>query len=246
MAGRRLRRAPCHPGAKDGKCGEKPGPQVHLLACRKHRLDEERVAEQRDERREIGQRKKAIGVLAGSRAREPGLDEGTGRGEQEVRQAHGRTQQKQDAADRLLAAVGLPALGRHDRQRRQRGDEQDGVHDRLAPAAELAERMRVRISGEQHNLEEEHAGRPHRGAAAEPRQDQARDQRLHQEQQERRKKDRGRVDHRGLSRRASPVRPRGPYSAQASARAGAFSPPAESAASSRILRARGARGACPG
>src|SRR5262245_45806887 len=66
--------------------------------------------------------------------------------------------------------------------------------------------MRVGIAGEQHHLEKEHARGPHRGAAAEPRQDQARDQRLHEKQQERRQENRRRVDQtRFASSEARPV-----------------------------------------
>src|SRR5262252_8765648 len=82
------------------------------------------------------------------------------------------------------------------------------MHDALeAGRRELAgQQMRVGVAGEQHHLEEQHAGGPYRGAAAEPRQDQARDQRLHQEQQERRQENRRRVDQtRFASSEASPV-----------------------------------------
>jgi hypothetical protein len=71
-----------------------------------------------------------------------------------------------------------------------------GEHQGLdAPARILREQVRVRVPREQQRLEEQHARGPDRGAAAEPRQDQARDQRLHQEQQERRKEDGGAVEH---------------------------------------------------
>ena len=55
------------------------------------------------------------------------------------------------------------------------------------------ERMRIGVAHEQDQLEEHHAERPHDRRAAEPRQDLLGDDRLHQEQQERRKEDRGRV-----------------------------------------------------
>src|SRR3989441_2909145 len=60
----------------------------------------------------------------------------------------------------------------------------------LAPRAEAMGEVGVRVTGEQHALEEHQAGRPHRRRAAEPRQDLLGDDRLNQEQQEGGKEDR--------------------------------------------------------
>src|SRR5205807_10113890 len=62
-----------------------------------------------------------------------------------------------------------------------------------APRAEPMGEVGVRVTGEQHALEEHQAGCPHRRRAAEPRQDLLGDDRLNQEQQEGREEDRRRV-----------------------------------------------------
>ncbi len=120
------------------------------------------------------------------RAHVPGLEKRARRGEQEVGQAHRRAEQQQDAGDGLLAPGRLPALGRCDRQAGHGGRQQDRMHDRLAPSPQLrVERVRIGVAAKQQHLEEQHAGRPHRRAAAEPGQDQPRDERLHQEKKKR-------------------------------------------------------------
>src|SRR5216117_2846811 len=63
----------------------------------------------------------------------------------------------------------------------------------LAPRAEAMGEVGVRVTGEQHALEEHQAGRPHRRRAAKPRQDLLGDDRLNQEQQEGGEEDRRRV-----------------------------------------------------
>src|SRR5207237_6927250 len=72
----------------------------------------------------------------------------------------------------------------------------------LALRAEARCPVGVRIAGEQHALEEDEARRPHPCRAAEPRQDLLGDDRLHQEQQERRQENRRRVRQRGDERKA--------------------------------------------
>src|SRR3989441_3372323 len=63
----------------------------------------------------------------------------------------------------------------------------------LAPRAEAMGEVGVRVTGEQHALEEHQAGRPNRRRAAKPRQDLLGDDRLNQEQQEGGEEDRRRV-----------------------------------------------------
>src|SRR2546430_12775666 len=63
----------------------------------------------------------------------------------------------------------------------------------LAPRAEAMGEVGVRVTGEQHALEEHQAGGPDRRRAAEPRQDLLGDDRLNQEQQEGGEEDRRRV-----------------------------------------------------
>src|SRR2546427_10888780 len=67
------------------------------------------------------------------------------------------------------------------------------MEQRLAPRAEAMREVGVRVTGEQHALEEHQAGGPDRRRAAEPRQDLLGDDRLNQEQQEGGEEDRRRV-----------------------------------------------------
>ena len=79
------------------------------------------------------------------------------------------------------------------------------MQDRLRARRELRRRgVCISVPREQHTLEEQHAGRPHRRCAAEPGQYQARNERLDQKQQKRRQKDRDGVKHEaGRAQRAS-------------------------------------------
>ncbi len=70
--------------------------------------------------------------------------------------------------------------------------------------------MRVGVAGHEKNLEEQHAGRPHRGTAAKPRQDEFRHERLDLEQKKspgknRQRKDRGQPPPRRFGRQAGIV-----------------------------------------
>ena len=107
------------------------------------------------------------------------------------------------AQDRLLVALRLPAARGEDRQAGERHGEQRHVQHRLPARAEARASSRRRRTGEQHALEEHQARGPHRRRAAEPRQDLLGDDRLHQEQQERRQEDRRRVGQRCDQRAAS-------------------------------------------
>src|SRR5688572_3360655 len=127
----------------------------------------------------------------------PELHQRRGRRQQEIRQADGGDEQEQDAPDRLLVALRLPAAGGDDRQAGEGDHEQQHVQHDLPPRPEPGGHVCVGIAGEEHALEKHQAGGPHRGRAAEPRQDLLGDDRLHQEQQERRKEDRPRVRERG-------------------------------------------------
>src|SRR5207237_1902171 len=117
-----------------------------------------------------------------------------------IGKADGGDQEHKNAADRLFVAQGLPAARGDDRQGRERNDEQRHVQQRLAARPQPQRDIGVGVAGEQHALEEDQAGGPDRGRAAEPGQDLLGDDRLHQEQQERRREDRRRVRQRGAQR----------------------------------------------
>ena len=167
----------------------RPRPGLH--ARRDPGLDQERVAQQREHRREVGQREQPIRIAAGKPAREPGLHQRARRRQQEVRQADRRGQQAQDLPDRILVAGGLPERARHDRQQRETHEQQRDVQAHLRAGCQPAhDDVRVQVAQEQRGLEEHEARRPHRGGPAEPRQDLLRDDGLDQEQQERATEDR--------------------------------------------------------
>jgi hypothetical protein len=188
--------APGQPRAAQREQGEQPRPSRHLLAVAEPGLDEQRIADERRKRSNVRKREKAIGIRPRALAREPRLHQRAGGREQQVRQPHRHREQQQDRGDRLVVALRLPRLPGRDRQRGRGGGEQRDVQDRLRPWREArVGPMRVGVAREQQRLEEQHAGGPHRRAAAEPRQDQARDERLHQEQQERRQRDDRGVQH---------------------------------------------------
>ena len=146
------------------------------------RFDQERVAQQRQERPDVRERVEAVGRDAGVRSAEPGLQERSRRGEHQVRQAEAAQQQAEDVGRRRFLAGGLPGFGRGDRQQAERQQEQSEVDRDLRLGTEPADaEMCVRVAAEQKDLKEQHARRPDRGTAAEPRQDEARDQGLDQE-----------------------------------------------------------------
>jgi hypothetical protein len=79
----------------------------------------------------------------------------------------------------------LPLLARGDGQQQEGGPEEGQVEQHLAPGSEQAgAQVRVSVAPDEQHLEEQHARRPHRRAAAEPGQDEAGDERLHQEEEE--------------------------------------------------------------
>ena len=91
-----------------------------LRARRRPWLEQERIADERQHRREIRQREQPVRARAGPRAREPDLDQRARRRQQEVRQADGRREQAQDQPRRALGAGRLPVGARDDRQQRRR------------------------------------------------------------------------------------------------------------------------------
>jgi hypothetical protein len=162
------------------------------------RLDQRRIAEQRDHRGEVRQRVEPVDARRAVLPREPGLHQRAGGREHQVGQADRQRQQQQDPADRLRRVGRLHRLGHGDRQEREAREQQHRVHDRLTARRELADHdVGVEVAGQQRELEEHHAGGPDRGRAAEPRQDLAGDDRLDQEQQERGQRDRGGVQEHG-------------------------------------------------
>ena len=168
-------------------------PPPAQLGQREIGLQQHRESQQREQRRKVGERKKAVGHCAPEALPVPGLQQRRRGRQQKVRQADGGPEQQQDAAHGLLVALRLPARRCEDRQARERRGEQRYVQHRLPPQAQARGQVGVGIPAEQHRLEEHEACRPHRRRPTEPRQDLLGDDRLHQEQQERGQEDRRRI-----------------------------------------------------
>ena len=190
------------------RIGDRPADR--LRARRGPRLQQERIADECQHRREIRQREQPVRTRAGPRAREPDLDQRARRRQQEVRQPDGRREHAQDQPRRALAAGRLPVGAGNDRQQGDGRDEQHRVQLDLRARAEPAhDIVGIGVAGEQRRLKEDEARGPDRGRAAEPRQDLLRDHRLHQEQQERADENGGGVEgHRGPVRNSRSRRER--------------------------------------
>ena len=158
-------------------------PAKRLSAPRGHRLDQQ-IAEQSEQAAGVarGVEKIRIPRPGIGRPRKPVLQQRRGRGEREERQADGPCQGPQGPPSRVGPA-GLSDVNRQ-RQHDAGGNEHAGVHGPLPSRRDAAaQRVRVEISEQEHGLKEDHAGAPDRGAAAEHRQQDLADQRLHDEQQ---------------------------------------------------------------
>ena len=174
------------PDREQHESDQSPRPCGRLLLAGEVGFDQERVSQQRQERPDVRERVEAVGRDAGMRSAEPSLQERTRRGEHQVGQAEAAEQEAEDVGRRRFLAGGLPGFGRGDGQQAERQQEQSEVDRDLCLGTEPADaEMRVRVAAEQQDLEEQHARRPDRGTAAEPRQDEARDEGLDEEEQER-------------------------------------------------------------
>ena len=142
-----------------------PGPP--LGAQFERGLDEERIDEQPAEGSDIRERVQPIRGCGGVGRGEPGLEEGAGGGEEEVREPHADAEHEEDREDGVVVPFGLPAgIGGDGRapaagqqcQEDDRGGEEQGVEECLASGCEPGQEVCVGIAGEQQELEEQHAG----------------------------------------------------------------------------------------
>ena len=90
-------------------------PAERLRARRRPRLEQERVADERQHRREVRQREQPVGARSRVRAREPRLHQRARRRQQEVGQADRRRQHPEDQQRRALVAGRLPVHAGDDR-----------------------------------------------------------------------------------------------------------------------------------
>ncbi len=180
---------------------EARGPDRGLPAHRQQGLDHQGIGNEREHRAQIGEREEPVGCRALMRARVPGLHQGTGGGEREIGQPDARREQPEYPPRRVFAALGLPGGARGERQRRRGDGEQRDVNvaPRRDPQTDIG--VRIHVAREQQQLEEQHADRPYRRAAAEPRKDDLGDERLHLKEQEGAQENRGGVqDHESAGR----------------------------------------------
>ena len=181
-------------GAEDDQDGEQEiadGPQPGLgeppgISEPEPRLDERGVAEQREHAPEIAGGVEEVGVAGGRvpGVREPVLQERRGRAHHEERQAHRDREQDEHAEHRVGLAAGQAARVHAEGQDGEGDGEQRQVQERLPADAEPRRRgVGIGVAAEERGLEEHHAGAPHRGRAAEERQDHLAHHRLHHEQE---------------------------------------------------------------
>ncbi len=195
------------------------------------RLDQRRIAQEREHAAEIARRVEEVGIERGrvSRVSEPALQERRGRAHHEEGQADREGKQDQHAQHGIRPgsrqACGVDAEGQEGEGRGQHGQVQDGLTRDAEPGGA---RVRIGVSGEQGRLEEEHTGAPHGRRAPEERQDHLADHGLHHEQERGAHEQRARVEDDDECQTGSPPpivspRPRSPI-ARAPSGTGAAGP----------------------
>ena len=157
-------------------------PHPGLLSACQVGFDQNRIGQQAEHRARIRKREEAVWHRAAIRSRIPRLQQRAGGRQQKIRQSHGRGQQARECAAAGLRrpAASTTAEGRIGSERKLSAS-RTSMNDRLRPAGLPIHPVRIRIAAKQRHLEEQHATRPDRSGAAEPRQDQLGDQRLHLE-----------------------------------------------------------------
>ena len=198
-------------GRKSGSAMGGIGPRAHAAQnCEKNEADRpnprqqpsrqkpfknRRKGDKGQQRPDIRKGVKPIGRTALMRSAEPALQQRSCGGQDKKRGSHRRRQHQHDSRDRLLRPRGFQHLTRDNRQRRAGRAKSTKVQHSLAPRAQPACRqMRVGVAPEEQHLEKQHAGGPHAGHAAEPRENEFPDQRLHLKQQKGAQKNGQRID----------------------------------------------------
>ena len=166
-------------------------PQGDLTRQRESGFDQERVAEQRQQRADIAERVETVRGLVGIDPAVPGLQERTGGRQQEIRHTDVACAQQQNVPGRLFERRGgLPRIRRGNGKQNRRPGQKGNVQCGLCARGQVAvAEVGIGISTHEKDLEEEQRRRPHRRRAAVPRQDVLADQRLNLEQQESRDED---------------------------------------------------------
>ena len=165
---------------------EAAGPERRLQVERQHRLDQQRIGEQRQQAAGVAGGIEEIRVARGLvvQVGEPALQQRRGGRDGEHRQPHHQRQPDQQP-ERGRGARRRRARAQVERQgQRSQGQQHGDVHADLRRARQQAgQRMGVGVAEQQDGLEEHHAGAPHRRRAAEARQHHLGDHRLDHEHQ---------------------------------------------------------------
>lgn len=134
------------------------------------RLEQERIAEERDEAAEVGGAVEEVGIacvrVAGQR--KPSLQKRCVGGDRDEGQSHGDGEKAELpevrlARRRLRPAARQPDRQHHERRQRNRDVHEAGHRRRHVPHQDI----RIAVSGEQRRLEEAQRDRPHRKRPAE-------------------------------------------------------------------------------
>ena len=97
-ASHRLAAACARPArAKQRESGEQPRPHAHLLRAAEERLDQERIADQREQRGEVRQREQAVGVSPGRARANQACSSGLVEASRKYGRPTRRAEQQQDA-----------------------------------------------------------------------------------------------------------------------------------------------------
>ena len=115
-----VHRQPRGERAEDDEAGKHERPHPAELSQVERRLEQQRESDQRKQRSQVGKREQPVRHAAPEAAPVPRLQERRRRRQQEVGQADGGQQKQQDARDRLLVALRLPAARGEDRQEGER------------------------------------------------------------------------------------------------------------------------------
>ncbi len=133
---------------------EASGPYQQLGVRRRIRLDQDRVREERDHGTRVRESEQAVWKCAGK----PGLQQGTGGGEQQIRQSDRDCEDTYDGDDRVIVSDQQLWLYR---QQQETDDEQHAMNPPLhSSRQEAADQIRVKVADQQCRLEEHHRGDP--------------------------------------------------------------------------------------
>ncbi len=152
----------------------------------KSRLDQCRIAEEREHAAEVARGVEEVGIAGGgvTGVGEPLLDEGRGSADHEKGQPHREGEQDEHVEDGIGFAAaqesGIHGEGQDGKGKREQGEMEEHLGAEAEPGRA---RMGVGIAAEERRLKEDHAGAPHGWGSAEEREDHLAHHRLHHEEE---------------------------------------------------------------